>query len=181
DGTGVLAAGSPGRVVLANAGCDEAAKKAAAEARAAERAAHLEQKRLEEPERARKAALDKKQYPEPQRNDTSDPRNYNPPSWADDLASRTLGDADAGDGYWASRDRNPAPNWKNESWLRYQEQITGTNRGQEYVVPHPSEGKPAVEYDGWDSSRQTYLEAKNGYDSYLSQSDPGTLTPSGKA
>ncbi|CAO0830395.1 hypothetical protein SMICM17S_11667 [Streptomyces microflavus] len=38
-----------------------------------------------------------------------------------------------------------------------------------------------MEYDGWDSSRQTYLEAKNGYDSYLSQSDPGTLTPSGKA
>ncbi|WP_406250708.1 Tox-REase-5 domain-containing protein [Streptomyces cyaneofuscatus] len=180
DGTGVLAGGSPGRVVLANGGCDEAAKAAAAEARAAERAAHLEQKRLEEPERARKAELEKKQHPEPQRNDTSDPRNYNPPSWADDLTSRTLGDADAGDGYWASRDRNPAPNWKNESWLRYQEQITGTNRGQEYVVPHPREGKPAVEYDGWDSSRQTYLEAKNGYGSYLSKTDPGTLTPSGK-
>ncbi|MFD8062993.1 Tox-REase-5 domain-containing protein [Streptomyces cyaneofuscatus] len=180
DGTGVLAGGSPGRVVLANGGCDEAAKKAAAEARAAERAAHLEQKRLEEPERARKAELEKKQHPEPQRNDTSDPRNYNPPSWAEDLKSRTLGDADAGDGYWASRDRNPAPNWKNESWLRYQEQITGTNRGQEYVVPHPREGKPAVEYDGWDSSRQTYLEAKNGYGSYLSKTDPGTLTPSGK-
>ncbi|MFD4274620.1 Tox-REase-5 domain-containing protein [Streptomyces cyaneofuscatus] len=180
DGTGVLAGGSPGRVIAANGGCDEAAKAAAAEARAAERAAHLEQKRLEEPERARKAELEKKQHPEPQRNDTSDPRNYNPPSWADDLKSRTLGDADAGDGYWASRDRNPAPNWKNESWLRYQEQITGTNRGQEYVVPHPREGKPAVEYDGWDSSRQTYLEAKNGYGSYLSKTDPGTLTPSGK-
>ncbi|MEU0160634.1 Tox-REase-5 domain-containing protein [Streptomyces sp. NPDC006261] len=180
DRTGVLAGGSPGRVVLANGGCDEAAKAAAAEARKQERAAHLEQKRLEEPERARKAELEKKQHPEPQRNDTSDPRNYDPPSWADDLRSRTLGDADAGDGYWASRDRNPAPNWKNESWLRYQEQITGTNRGQEYVVPHPREGKPAVEYDGWDSSRQTYLEAKNGYGSYLSKTDPGTLTPSGK-
>ncbi|MGW6286968.1 Tox-REase-5 domain-containing protein [Streptomyces sp. NPDC055107] len=179
-GTGVLAGGSPGRIVLGNGGCDEAAKAAAAEARAAERAAHLEQKRLEEPERARKAEVDKKKYPEAQRNDTSDPRNYNPPSWADDLADRTLGDADAGDGYWASRDRNPAPNWKNESWLRYQEQVTGTNRGQEYVVPHPREGKPAVEYDGWDSSRQTFLEAKNGYGSYLSKSDSGTLTPSGK-
>ncbi|MEU2145562.1 Tox-REase-5 domain-containing protein, partial [Streptomyces globisporus] len=179
-GTGVLAGGSPGRILLAEGGCDEAAKKAAEEARAAERQAHLDQKRLEEPERARQAQLDKKQHPEPQRNDTSDPRNYNPPSWADELTSRTLGDADAGDGYWASRDRNPAPNWKNESWLRYQEQITGTNRGQEYVVPHPREGKPAVEYDGWDSSRQTYLEAKNGYDSYLSQSRPGTLTPSGR-
>ncbi|CAM5611524.1 MULTISPECIES: Tox-REase-5 domain-containing protein [Streptomyces] len=179
-GTGVLAAGSPARVILAEGGCDEAAKAAAAEARAAERAAHLEQKRLEEPERARKAELDKKKYPEAQRNDTSDPRNYNPPSWADDLKDRTLGDADAGDGYWASRDRNPAPNWKNESWLRYQEQVTGTNRGQEYVVPHPREGKPAVEYDGWDSSRQTFLEAKNGYGSYLSKTDSGTLTPSGK-
>ncbi|MFG3403544.1 Tox-REase-5 domain-containing protein [Streptomyces sp. NPDC048142] len=180
SGTGVLAGGSPARTVLANDGCDEAAKAAADRARAAERAAHLEQKRLEEPERARRAELDKKQYPEPQRNDTSDPRNYNPPSWADDLRDRTLGDADAGDGYWASRDRNPAPNWKNESWLRYQEQVTGTNRGQEYVVPHPREGKPAVEYDGWDSSRQTFLEAKNGYGSYLSKTDSSTLTPSGK-
>ncbi|WP_218924935.1 Tox-REase-5 domain-containing protein, partial [Streptomyces sp. t99] len=179
-GTGVLAGGSPGRILLAEGGCDEAAKKAAEDARAAERQAHLDQKRLEEPERARQAQLDKKQHPEPQRNDTSDPRNYNPPSWADELTTRTLGDADAGDGYWAGRDRNPVPNWKNESWLRYQEQITGTNRGQEYVVPHPREGKPAVEYDGWDSSRQTYLEAKNGYDSYLSQSRPGTLTPSGR-
>ncbi|MEU9708313.1 Tox-REase-5 domain-containing protein [Streptomyces sp. NPDC047967] len=179
-GTGVLAGGPPGRVVLAEGGCDEAAKQAAEEARAAERRAHLEQKRLEEPERARKAEADRKTYPEPQRNDTSDPRNYNPPSWADDLRDRTLGDADGGDGYWASRDRNPAPNWKNESWLRYQEQITGTNRGQEYVVPHPREGKPAVEYDGWDSSRQTFLEAKNGYGSYLSKTDSGTLTPSGK-
>ncbi|MFF4092882.1 Tox-REase-5 domain-containing protein [Streptomyces sp. NPDC001834] len=180
SGTGVLASGSTGRVVLADDGCDEAAKAAAEKARAEERAAHLEQKRLEEPERARKAALEKKQYPEPTRNDTSDPRNYNPPSWAEDLKNRTLGDADLGDGYWASRDRNPAPNWKNESWLRYQEQITGTNRGQEYVVPHPKEGKPAVEYDGWDSSRQTFLEAKNGYQSYLSQTEPGTLTKSGK-
>ncbi|MEV6161709.1 Tox-REase-5 domain-containing protein [Streptomyces sp. NPDC052052] len=180
SGTGVLAAGSVGRVVLADGGCDEAAKAEAAEARAQERAAHLEQKRLEEPERARKAELEKKQYPEPQRNDTSDPRNYNPPSWAKDLKDHTLGDADLGDGYWASRDRNPAPNWKNESWLRYQEQITGTNRGQEYVVPHPTEGKPAVEYDGWDSGRQTFLEAKNGYRSYLSQTEQGALTKSGK-
>lgn len=176
----VLANGTPRRVVLANGGCDEAARQAAAEARAAERAAHLEQKRLEEPERARRAALEKKEYPEPLRNDTSDPRNYNPPSWADDLRTRTPGDADAGDGFWASRDRNPAPNWKNESWLRYQEQITGTNRGQEYVVPHPREGRPAVEYDGWDSSRQTYLEAKNGYGSYLAKTDAGRLTASGR-
>jgi hypothetical protein len=181
SGTGVLAGGSPARTVLANDGCDEAAKAAAARARAAERAAHLEQKRLEEPERARKAEAEKKQYPDPKRNDTSDPRNYTPPSWAKDLVDRKLGDADGGDGYWASRDRNPAPNWKrNEPWLRYQEQVTNTRRGQEYVVPHPREGKPAVEYDGWDSSRQTFLEAKNGYGSYLSKTDSGTLTRSGK-
>ncbi|MFF2408808.1 Tox-REase-5 domain-containing protein [Streptomyces sp. NPDC058092] len=180
SGTGVLASGAAGRVVLADGGCDEAAKAKAAEARAQERAAHLEQKRLEEPERARKAELEKKKYPEPTRNDTSDPRNYNPPSWGKDLKDHKLGDADLGDGYWASRDRNPAPNWKNESWLRYQEQVTGTNRGQEYVVPHPREGKPAVEYDGWDSGRQTFLEAKNGYRSYLSQTEQGALTKSGK-
>lgn len=180
SGTGILASGPAGRIVLADGGCDEAAKAAAQKARAEERAAHLEQKRLEEPERARKAELDKKKYPEPARNDTSDPRNYNSPSWAKDLKDHKLGDADLGDGYWASRDRNPAPNWKNESWLRYQEQITGTNRGQEYVVPHPKEGKPAVEYDGWDSGRQTFLEAKNGYQSYLSQTEPGKLTKSGK-
>ncbi|MFJ6439089.1 Tox-REase-5 domain-containing protein [Streptomyces sp. NPDC091649] len=180
-GTGVLAGGSPGRTVLANDGCDEAAKAAAARARAAERAAHLEQKRLEEPERARRAAAEKKRYPDPKRNDTSDPRNYTPPSWAKDLVDRKLGDADGGDGYWAGRDRNPAPNWeRNEPWLRYQEQVTGTRRGQEYVVPHPREGRPAVEYDGWDSSRQTFLEAKNGYGSYLSKTGNGTLTPSGK-
>ncbi|MCX4789563.1 Tox-REase-5 domain-containing protein [Streptomyces sp. NBC_01221] len=180
SGTGVLASGPAGRVVLADGGCDEAAKAKAAQARAQERAAHLEQKRLEEPERARKAELEKKKYPEPKRNDTSDPRNYNPPSWGKDLKDHKFGDADLGDGYWAGRDRNPAPNWKNESWLRYQEQITGTNRGQEYVVPHPREGKPAVEYDGWDSSRQTFLEAKNGYRSYLSQTEQGALTKSGK-
>lgn len=181
EGTGVLAGGAPARTVLADGGCDEAAKAAAARARAAERAAHLERKRLEEPERARKAEAEKKQYPDPKRNDTSDPRNYTPPSWAKDLVDRKLGDADGGDGYWASRDRNPAPNWKrNEPWLRYQEQVTNTRRGQEYVVPHPREGKPAVEYDGWDSSRQTFLEAKNGYGSYLSRTDSGTLTKSGK-
>ncbi|MGY1452472.1 Tox-REase-5 domain-containing protein [Streptomyces sp. SS8] len=179
-GTGVLAAGPPGRAVLAEGGCDEEARAKAEEARAKERQAYLDRKRAEEPERARKAEADRKQWPEPERNDTSDPRNYNPPEWAEDLRSPDLGDVDGGDGYWASRDRNPPPNWKNESWLRYQEQITGTVRGREYVVPHPREGKPDVEYDGWDSGRQTFLEAKNGYRSYLSKTDRGTLTESGK-
>ncbi|MFI1416968.1 Tox-REase-5 domain-containing protein [Streptomyces sp. NPDC020731] len=178
DTTVLAAAGSP-YVVLAEGGCDEEAREQAEEARAAERQAYLERKRAEEPERARQALENRKQYPEPERNDTGDPRSYNPPEWADDLDSRTYGDADKGDGFWASRDRNPTPNWRNESWLRYQEQITGTQRGHEYVVPHTDPDVPDVEFDGWDSSRQTYLEAKNGYDSFLG-ADRTELTPSGR-
>ncbi|MFJ8055448.1 Tox-REase-5 domain-containing protein [Streptomyces sp. NPDC096142] len=181
-GTTVLAAGaSSPYVLLAEDGCDEDAKKEAEEARKQERQAYLAKKRAEEPGRAAKAAAAKKEYPEPKHDDTSDPRNYNPPDWAADLKDHTLGSADGSDGYWASRDRNPAPNWKNESWLRYQEQVTGTVRGEEYVVPYPKKGVPDVEFDGWDASRQTYLEAKNGYEGYLSKSSKGDLTPSAKA
>lgn len=179
-GTGVLAAGPPDHVILADDGCDKAAEAKAKEAREQERAAWTDKKRAEEKDRAAKALADKKPYPDPKRNDTSDPRNYNPPEWAKDLKDPELGSADLGDGYWASRDRNPPPNWENESWLRYQEQVTGTKRGKEYVVAHPDEGVPQVEYDGWDSGRQTFLEAKNGYESYLSKSDKSTLTDSGK-
>ncbi|MFI8087195.1 Tox-REase-5 domain-containing protein [Streptomyces sp. NPDC086080] len=181
-GTTVLAAGplanSP-YVLLAEGSCDEEAREQAEEARAAERQAYLERKRAEEPDRAREALENRKRYPDPEHGDTGDPRNYEPPDWADDLNSRTYGDPDGGDGFWASRDRNPAPNWRNESWLRYQEQVTGTQRGYEYVVPHPDPDVPDVEFDGWDSSRDTFLEAKNGYDSYLA-SDRTELTPSGR-
>ncbi|GAA2551423.1 hypothetical protein GCM10010398_43560 [Streptomyces fimbriatus] len=180
-GTTVLAA-TPARtpyVVLAEGGCDEEAAEQAREAREHERRAYLERKRAEEPERARQALENKKQWPDPERNDTGDPRNYNPPDWAENLRSRTYGDADNGDGFWASRDRNPKPGWKNESWLRYQEQVTGTQRGHEYVVPHTDPDVPDVEFDGWDSSRQTYLEAKNGYDSFLT-ADRTELTSSGR-
>ncbi|MYS28176.1 hypothetical protein GTW38_14805, partial [Streptomyces sp. SID7804] len=165
--------------VRAEGGCDEEAAEQAREARAHERRAYLERKRAEEPERARRALENKKPWPEPRHGDTADPRNYNPPDWAENLHGRTYGDADHGDGFWASRDRNPAPTWKNESWLRYQEQVTGTERGHEYVVPHPDPDVPDVEFDGWDSSRRTYLEAKNGYDSFLS-ADRTELTPSGR-
>ncbi|WP_432042610.1 Tox-REase-5 domain-containing protein [Streptomyces cadmiisoli] len=181
-GSTVLAA-APARVpyrFVANEGCDEEAGEQARQAREQERQAYVERKRAEEPARAQEALENKRQWPDPERNDTSDPRNYNAPDWAEDLQTRTYGDADGSDGFWASRDRNPAPNWKNESWLRYQEQITNTRRGYEYVVPHPRDGVPDVEYDGWDASRRTYLEAKNGYASYLSRSDPGRLTESGK-
>ncbi|MFG3142686.1 Tox-REase-5 domain-containing protein [Streptomyces sp. NPDC048211] len=180
SGTGVLAAGPPDHVILADDGCDKAAEAKAKEARDQERAAWTDKKRAEEADRAAKALANKKPWPDAKRNDTSDPRNYNAPDWAKDLKDPELGSADAGDGYWGSRDRNPKPNWKNESWLRYQEQITGTNRGKEYIVANPKEGKPPVEYDGWDSGRQTFLEAKNGYKSYLSKGDSGTLTPSGR-
>ena len=180
-GTTVLAAGaSSPYVLLAEDGCDEDAKKEAEEARKEEREAYLAKKRAEEPGRAAKAAAAKKEYPDPKHGDTSDPRNYNPPDWAADLKNHTLGDADNSDGFWASRDRNPAPNWQNESWLRYQEQVTGTVRGEEYVVPYPKKGVPDVEFDGWDAGRQTYLEAKNGYEGYLSKSSKGELTPSAK-
>ncbi|WP_437094545.1 Tox-REase-5 domain-containing protein [Streptomyces sp. enrichment culture] len=181
-GTTVLAAAptrTPYVVLAEGGGCDEEAAEQAREAREHERQAYLERKRAEEPERARQALENKKRWPDPERNDTSDPRNYNPPDWAENLQSRTYGDADNGDGFWASRDRNPKPNWKNESWLRYQEQVTGTQRGYEYVVPHTDPDVPDVEFDGWDSSRQTYLEAKNGYDSFLA-ADRTELTPSGR-
>ncbi|MFE6978559.1 Tox-REase-5 domain-containing protein [Streptomyces sp. NPDC057682] len=180
SGTGVLAAGPPDHVILADDGCDEAAKAKAEEARKAERDAWTAKKRAEEKDRAEKALNNKKPWPEAKRNDSSDPRNYNDPKWAENLNDPELGSADAGDGYWGSRDRNPKPNWKNESWLRYQEQITNTKRGKEYIVANPKEGKPPVEYDGWDSSRQTFLEAKNGYKSYLTKGDKSTLTKSGK-
>ncbi|WP_395574549.1 Tox-REase-5 domain-containing protein [Streptomyces sp. BK79] len=181
-GTTVLAAPlarTPHVVLAEGGGCDEEAAEQARKAREHERQAYLERKRAEEPERARQALENKKRWPDPERNDTGDPRNYNPPDWAENLHSRTYGDADAGDGFWASRDRNPEPGWKNESWLRYQEQVTGTQRGYEYVVPHTDPDVPDVEFDGWDSSRQTYLEAKNGYDSFLA-ADRTELTPSGR-
>ncbi|CAM5413798.1 hypothetical protein GCM10010261_24970 [Streptomyces pilosus] len=180
-GTTVLAAGPLAHrpyVFRTEGTCDEEAKQQAEAARAAERQAYLDRKRAEEPARAQEAQTRKKQYPDPVHGDTRDPRNYDPPDWAGDLSSRTYGDADGGDGFWASRDRNPAPTWPNESWLRYQEQVTGTQRGYEYVVPHPDPDVPDVEFDGWDSSRETFLEAKNGYDSFLT-SDRTELTPSG--
>ncbi|MDF3298134.1 Tox-REase-5 domain-containing protein [Streptomyces tropicalis] len=169
-GTTVLAAaeGTP-YVVLADDGCDGKAKKEAAEAR----------KQADEADKAAEDARKKgrKEWPDPKPGDKNDPRNYNPPDWAKDLKDPRIGDADKGDGKWASRDRNPEPTWQNEAWLRYQEQVTGVNRGKEYVVPR-GEGKRPVEFDGWDGDRQTFLEAKLGYKSYLGKD--GELTRSGR-
>jgi hypothetical protein len=142
----------------------------------------LAKKRAEEPARAAKALKEKKVHPDPVHGDAKDPRNFNKPDWMANLKTPTLGSADNGGGYWASRDRNPAPSQKNESWLRFQEQTTGTVRGHEYIVPHPDKSKPPVEYDGWDSSRQTFLEAKNGYGTnkkFVNQKS-GELTDFGK-
>lgn len=46
---------------------------------------------------------------------------------------------------------------------RYQEQVSGVRRGKEYGVPlNELEGKP-VEFDGWDSAKQNFIETKWGY------------------
>ncbi|WP_457472167.1 Tox-REase-5 domain-containing protein [Streptomyces sp. TE4109] len=60
---------------------------------------------------------------------------------------------------------------------RYQEQISKVGRGKEYEVPLDKlTGKP-VDFDGWDSTRGTYLEAKYGYKSPdFYNADTGKLT-----
>jgi hypothetical protein len=184
-GTGLIAAARPGAVrYLADDGCDATAKAEAQEARKQERAAWAAQKAAEEPARAAGAAArtaeERAQRPAPVRGDTNDPRNYDPPEWAEDLKAPALGSADKAEGYWAYRDRNPPPSQQNESWVRYQEQISGVQRTREYVVPHPSKGERPVEYDGWDSDRQTFLEAKNGYAGPAYLTPEGTLTPKGR-
>ncbi|MFG3495142.1 Tox-REase-5 domain-containing protein [Streptomyces sp. NPDC047928] len=185
-GTGVVAGAAPAAVpvrFLADP-CDgddpdktEAARQADRDADAAERAAA-------DAERRQQDKNGPKEWPPPTPGDKNDPRNYTPPDWADDLNDPRLGDADGGDGTWRSRNRNPEPTWANEAWLRYQEQISGSVRGKEYVVPHPEPGRRPVEFDGWDSRRQTFLEAKLGYESYLVKQDgkpTAQLTESGKA
>ncbi|MEU9979705.1 Tox-REase-5 domain-containing protein [Streptomyces sp. NPDC050856] len=181
-GTGVLAAPSasvPVRLLTGKCEGDDpdsaqAAEEADREADAAERAVAD----------ARKKRDGATQWPPPRPGDGDDPRNYTPPEWAGELKDPVLGDADKGGGQWASRDRNAEPTWRNEAWLRYQEQISGVVRGREYVVPHPEPGRRAVEFDGWDADRRTFLEAKLGYDSHLVRQDGRPvpeLTESGKA
>ncbi len=182
SGTGLVAAAAAPRIrYLADEGCDTAARKQAEEARKQERAAYLARKRAEEPARAKRAAAEiaevRAQRPAPVHGDTKDPRNYHPPDWAKDLRTPLLGSADKAEGYWVFRDRNPPPNQKNESWVRYQEQVSGVERTREYVVPHPVKGERPVEYDGWDSDRQTFLEAKNGYGRF---EENGELTDRGR-
>ncbi len=85
-------------------------------------------------------------------------------SWRDKLR-KPSGD-DNGPGRWTEKPRNPVG--KNaEAWQRYQEQVTGVERGNEYIVESPASGEKPVEFDGYDAGRDTFLEAKLGYGKML--------------
>ncbi|MFI8190971.1 Tox-REase-5 domain-containing protein [Streptomyces sp. NPDC085946] len=145
SGTTVLAAGgsrSP-YVVLAEGGCDEEAKKQAEEARRQAEEAEKAEKEAKKEESRKKVAQWKK------------------PSWYNDLKNPRKGSKDGGDGQWKAK--KSVAYWPSmERWMRYQEQVTQVKRGKEYAVKDPRTGRD-VDFDGWDSSRQTYIEAKFGY------------------
>ncbi|MCK8434413.1 hypothetical protein G3I77_15695 [Streptomyces sp. D2-8] len=156
-GTTVLAAGgsrSP-YVVLAEGGCDEEAKKQAEEARRQAEEAEKAEKEAKKEESRKKVAKWKK------------------PSWYNDLKNPRKGSKDGGDGHWKAK--KAVAYWpKSEVWMRYQEQVSKVKRGKEYAVKDPKTGRD-VDFDGWDSSRQTYVEAKFGYGNKV-RAD-GTLEP----
>ncbi|MFF9114608.1 Tox-REase-5 domain-containing protein [Streptomyces massasporeus] len=157
SGTTVLAAGgsrSP-YVVLAEGGCDEEAKKQAEEARKQAEEAEKAEKEAKKEESRKKVATWKK------------------PSWYNDLRNPRKGSKDGGDGHWKAK--KAVAYWpKSEVWMRYQEQVSKVKRGKEYAVKDPKTGRD-VDFDGWDSSRQTYVEAKFGYSNKV-RAD-GTLEP----
>ncbi|NEE22485.1 hypothetical protein G3M58_90485 [Streptomyces sp. SID7499] len=157
SGTTVLAAGgsrSP-YVVLAEGGCDEEAKKQAEEARKQADEAEKAEKEAKKEESRKKVAKWKK------------------PSWYNDLRNPRKGSKDGGDGQWKAK--KAVAYWpKSEVWMRYQEQVSKVKRGKEYAVKDPKTGRD-VDFDGWDSSRQTYVEAKFGYSNKVRPD--GTLEP----
>ncbi|GAA2286955.1 hypothetical protein GCM10010234_28280 [Streptomyces hawaiiensis] len=157
SGTTVLAAGgsrSP-YVVLAEGGCDEEAKKQAEEARKQADEAEKAEKEAKKEESRKKVAKWKK------------------PSWYNDLKNPRKGSKDGGDGHWKAK--KAVAYWpKSEVWMRYQEQVSKVKRGKEYAVKDPKTGRD-VDFDGWDSSRQTYVEAKFGYSNKVRPD--GTLEP----
>ncbi|MFJ6554333.1 Tox-REase-5 domain-containing protein [Streptomyces luteogriseus] len=157
SGTTVLAAGgsrSP-YVVLAEGGCDEEAKKQAEEARKQAEEAEKAEKEARKEESRKKVAKWKK------------------PSWYNDLRNPRKGSKDGGDGHWKAK--KAVAYWpKSEVWMRYQEQVSKVKRGKEYAVKDPRTGRD-VDFDGWDSARQTYVEAKFGYSNKV-RAD-GTLEP----
>jgi hypothetical protein len=129
--------------VLAEGGCDEEAKKQAEEAREQAEAAEKAEKEAKKEEGRKKVAKWKK------------------PSWYKDLKNPRKGSRDGGDGQWKAK--KAVAYWPSmERWMRYQEQVTNVKRGKEYAVKDPRTGRD-VDFDGWDSSRQTYIEAKFGY------------------
>lgn len=84
------------------------------------------------------------------------------PSWYDQLKNPRAGTKDLGDGKWKSKSADTYA-YPQEMGARYQEQVSGVKRGKEYEVPlDKMDGKP-VEFDGWDSANQTYIETKWGY------------------
>ncbi|MGW6542748.1 Tox-REase-5 domain-containing protein [Streptomyces massasporeus] len=157
SGTTVLAAAgsrSP-YVVLAEGGCDEEAKKQAEEARKHAEEAEKAEKEAKKEESRKKVAKWKK------------------PSWYNDLRNPRKGSKDGGDGHWKAK--KAVAYWpKSEVWMRYQEQVSKVKRGKEYAVRDPRTGRD-VDFDGWDSSRQTYVEAKFGYSNKVRPD--GTLEP----
>ncbi|MEW2808022.1 Tox-REase-5 domain-containing protein [Streptomyces massasporeus] len=157
SGTTVLAAGgsrSP-YVVLAEGGCDEEAKKQAEEARKQADEAEKAEKEAKKEESRKKVAKWKK------------------PSWYNDLKNPRKGSKDGGDGHWKAK--KAVAYWpKSEVWMRYQEQVSKVKRGKEYAVKDPKTGRD-VDFDGWDSARQTYVEAKFGYSNKVRPD--GTLEP----
>ncbi|MER5572137.1 Tox-REase-5 domain-containing protein [Streptomyces massasporeus] len=156
-GTTVLAAAASRSpyVVLAEGGCDEEAKKQAEEARKQADEAEKAEKEAKKEESRKKVAKWKK------------------PSWYNDLKNPRKGSKDGGDGHWKAK--KAVAYWpKSEVWMRYQEQVSKVKRGKEYAVKDPKTGRD-VDFDGWDSSRQTYVEAKFGYSNKVRPD--GTLEP----
>ncbi|MEV6744309.1 Tox-REase-5 domain-containing protein [Streptomyces sp. NPDC051080] len=163
SGTGVLAGARTSVPLGFLAGkCDEVDPEKKAAADEAQRLAD-EAKKAADAAKRRKALEDAKNQPKPE--------------WYKDLKDPPAGAKDGGEGNW--QEIKPGVwNYPTEMGARYQEQISKVGRGKEYRVPLDKlTGKP-VDFDGWDASRGTYLEAKYGYkgkDFY--NADTGTLTP----
>ncbi|WP_330174082.1 restriction endonuclease fold toxin 5 domain-containing protein [Streptomyces sp. NBC_01498] len=99
--------------------------------------------------------------------------NWKKPSWYDSLKDPVTGSADGGTGTWKEK-KSVAYGPHMERWMRYQEQVSGVQRGKEYAVNDPQTGRP-VDFDGWDSGTKTFKEAKFGYSNKVRPD--GTLEP----
>lgn len=132
-------------------------------------AAEEAQRQADEAEKEAVAAKRKKELERAQ--------NAPKPAWYKDLKNPRAGTKDAGDGKWKAI-KPGVWNYPTEMGARYQEQISKVGRGKEYSVPLDKLKGKDVDFDGWDSTRGTYLEAKYGYtgkDYY--NAETGELTP----